>query len=124
MNVNPRRITAGALVTLAAILSPVLFSQTAGTPPGIEVSGLAHKVLSGPDEDGDLEISVKLTVKNTTEADTRVEITVQAIDGEDFEVFDVRLSGSVKAKQTRVLTDTQFISEKLYKTIVKWQIEE
>ena len=117
---NTRRIRPLVLVVLLAMMSPTLFPQAAAPPAGIEVTGPGHKVLTGPDEDGDLEISVKLTVKNTTESDLRVEVTVQAIDAEDFEVFEVRLSGTVKAKQSRVLTDSKYISEKLY----KWQAEE
>lgn len=119
-----RQIGVRVLVTVATVLFTVPISHAAGQSPGIEVSGLGHKVLSGPDSAGDLEISVKLTVKNTTDADMMVRVRVQGIDRDDFEVFDVQLSGIVKAKQTRVLTDTQYLSEKLYNSIVKWQVED
>ena len=91
---------------------------------GLEVSGLAHKVLSGPDDEGDMEISVKVSVRNTADTDRDAEVVVRAVDKEEFEVFEVRLTAKVKAGQTRTLSDTQFVGEKLYKSIVRWEIEE
>ena len=72
-----------AVATIAILLAGV-FSHAASPPPGVEVLGLAHKVLSGPDADGDLKISIKVTLKNTTESDATVVLTVQAIDSEKF----------------------------------------
>jgi len=112
------------LLFILAMFTAFSIPITAAPTPGLEASGLAHKVLSGPDDDGDLEISVKVTVRNTTESDVDAEVGVHAVDKEDFEVFDVRLSGKVKAGQTRVLSDTQFITEKLYKSIARWEIED
>lgn len=111
--------------SLLVLLSLVV--GLAGVSPaaqGLEVSGLAHKVLSGPDDEGDLEISVKVSVRNTTEADRDAEVIIRAVDKEEFEVFEARLTGKVKAGQTRILTDTQFIREKLYKSIARWETEE
>jgi hypothetical protein len=110
------------MILLVSLMVPI--ADVAAAPPGLETSGLAHKVLSGPDDEGDLEISVKVSVRNTTEADQEAQVIIRAVDKEEFEVFEVRLSGKVKAGQTRVLTDTQFISEKLYKSIVRWEVEE
>lgn len=112
------------LLTLALILTLPLISGAVPPPKGLELTGLAHKVIDGPDEDGDLEISVKVTVRNTTGKDQDVKIKVRAVDGEDYEVFDMPITGIVKARDTRVLSDTQFISEKVYKTVVRWEIED
>ena len=115
----PRR-----LLTLALILTLPLISSAVSAPKGLEFSGLAHKVVDGPDDDGDLEISIKVNVRNTTGKDQDVKIKVRAVDAEDYEVFDMPITGIVKARESRVLTDTQFISEKVYKTIVRWEIED
>ncbi|HKP36019.1 MAG TPA: hypothetical protein VJT71_04105 [Pyrinomonadaceae bacterium] len=121
---HPKHIHMRVAVATIAILLSGVFSHAAGPPPGVEVLELAHKVLSGPDSDGDLKISIKVMLKNTTKSDAKVDITVQAIDSDNYEVFDVNLKGIIKTKQTGALTDTQYISEKLYKSIVKWQVEE
>ena len=53
-----------------------------------------------------------------------MKVVVRAVDAEEYEVFDVQLTGKVKAREARILTDTQFISEKVYKTIVRWEVED
>ena len=112
------------LLAVALLTTLTLVGVAVSAPPGLEFSGLAHKVLGGPDDDGDIEISVKVSVRNATDTDQDAEVVVRAVDKEDYEVFEVQLTGKVKAGQTRVLTDTQFISEKRYKSIVRWEIEE
>ncbi|HEU4434780.1 MAG TPA: hypothetical protein VFR51_15450 [Pyrinomonadaceae bacterium] len=112
------------LLTFALILTLPLISPATSLPKGLEFSGLAHKVVDGPDEDSDLEISVKVNVRNTTGKDRDVKIKVRAVDAEEYEVFDMPITGIVNAHETRVLTDTQFISEKVYRTIVRWEIED
>lgn len=112
------------LVTFTLILTLPLITAAVSAPKGIEVTGLAHKVIDGPDDDGDLEISVKVNVRNTTGKDQDVKIKVRAVDAEDYEVFDMPITGTVKARETRVLTDTQFISERVYKSVVRWEIED
>ena|SRR6185503_4692984 len=112
------------LLSILALISAFDIQTMAAPTPGLEASGLTHKVLSGPDDDGDLKISIKVTVLNTTEAEIDAAVVARAVDKEDFEVFDVRLTGKVKAGKIRVLTDTQFITEKLYKSIARWEIED
>ena len=57
------------LLTLSLILTLPLISPAQTAQKRLEFTGLAHKVLNGPDDDGDLEISVKLNVRNTTARD-------------------------------------------------------
>ena len=112
------------LLTLTLILTLPSISPAMSARKGLEFSGLAHKVLGGPDTDGDLEISVKLNVQNTTARVQDVKVVVRAVDSEGYEVFDVELTGKVNARDSRILTDSQYINEKLYKTIVRWEIED
>jgi hypothetical protein len=93
-------------------------------PTGVVVERLDHKVLSGPDKDGDVRISVKAVVKNTTDRDVEIDITLEAIDAEDFEVLDVPLSGTIPAHGAKALSDWQYLAEKTYKTIATWRLED
>ena len=63
----------------------VSFAESA--PQGFEFSGLAHKVLAGLDKDGDLNISVKVSVHNATDTDQDVKVVVRAIDMEDYKIL-------------------------------------
>jgi hypothetical protein len=90
----------------------------------MEVSNIEHKLIHDVDQDGDVLVSIKASVKNPTENDQDVELWVQGIDGDGFEVAEVRLAGHVKSKETRVLTDAVYIREDVYKTVVKWVLEE
>ena len=107
-----------------SVLILALVGSVVSAQQGLEFSGLAHKVLAGPDSDGDLQISIKVNVRNPTSADHDAKVVVRAVDNDDYEVFDVQLTGKVKAGQTRILTDTQFINEKVYKSIARWEIED
>jgi len=114
---------------VVAILFVVAFAisvdaSSAAPHLGIEVGEPQIKVIDGPDDDGDLRISVKVTVKNTTETEMNVELNVQALDRDNFEVFDMFLSDAVRAGQERVLTDTDYIQERTYKSVAKWRVEE
>lgn len=111
------------LLLVMSIGTLVLIGTVVAASQGLEFTGLGHKVLSGPDSDGDLEISVKINVRNPTNADQDAKVVVRAVDKEGYEVFDVELTGKVKAGETRILTDTQYIKEKVYNTIIKWEIE-
>jgi hypothetical protein len=91
---------------------------------GIEVGEPQRKVVDGPDDDGDLKVSFKVEVKNTAEIDVEVELVVSGLDRDNFELFDFTISGVVKNGRPRVLTDTQYIKQRLYNLITRWQVEE
>ena len=95
-------------------------------PPrlGIEVAAPEHKVLDGPNADGDLELSVKVMVKNTLDMDESVQIVVQALDRDDYEVLEVVLAGPVRAGKARPLTQSALLQKDVYRTIVAWRVEE
>jgi hypothetical protein len=95
-------------------------------PPrlGIEVATPEHKVLDGPNADGDLELSVKVMVKNTLDMDESVQIVVQALDRDDYEVLEVVLAGPIRAGKARLLTQSAVLQKDVYRTIVAWRVEE
>jgi len=90
----------------------------------VTTSDLSHKILAGPDKDGDYLISVKVTVKSLLDTGQEVLLRVQALDAEGFEVFEMELKGRIGAKETRTISDSAYISERLYRTVTKWQMEE
>ena len=114
--------------TLTLILSVLLGCSVAVVEAGargIEYGEIGHKVLDGqPDRDGELKISIKLSVRNDAEEDVGVDVMIRALDAEGFEVFEANLEGTVRAGQTRVLTDSNYISPRIYKLISRWEIED
>ena len=110
----------------AAVLVSLLVGSVVVAPAaqGLEVSGLAHKILSGPDVDGDLAISIKVSVLNSTDTDQQAMVIVRAVDKEEYEVFEAHLNAKIKAGQLRILTDSHFIGEDLYNSIARWEVEE
>jgi len=110
-------------VTVVALFLAVP-SFAAAPRLGIEVAAPEHKVLEGPNEDGELDISVKVMVKNTLDMDESVQIVVQALDRDDFEVLEVVLAGPIRAGKARPLTQSAMLQNDAYRTIVAWRVEE
>jgi len=110
------------VMTLAFLLVLPAFAA----PPrlGIEVATPEHKVIDGPNEDGDLDLSVKVMVKNTLDMDESVQIVVQAVDRDDFEVLEVVMSGPIRAGKARPLSQSAVLQQDAYRTIVAWRVEE
>ena len=109
---------------LLALMIPFIACTASIALEGLELTDLQHKILRGPDSDNEYFISVKLTVKNLETTERNVKIYVQALDVEEFEVFEISLEGTLKANETRVLSDTGWIDESVYRTIMLWQVEE
>lgn len=114
-----------AVVVMLVSLSFAIPSIAAPAPRlGIEVAAPEHKVLDGPNADGDLELSVKVMVRNTLDMDESVQIVVQALDRDDYEVLEVVLAGPVRAGKARPLTQSAVLQKDVYRTIAAWRIEE
>jgi len=110
------------VMSVACVLA---FPTFAAAPRlGIEVAPPEHKVLDGPNADGDLDLSVKVMVKNTLDMDESVQIVVQALDRDDYEVLEVVLSGPVRAGKSRPLTQSAMLQQDVYRTVVAWRVEE
>jgi hypothetical protein len=110
------------VITLACVL--VLPAFAAAPRLGIEVAPPEHKVIDGPNEDGDLDLSVKVLVKNTLDMDESVQVVVQAIDRDEFEVLEVVMSGPIRAGKSRSLTQSAVLQQDAYRSIVAWRVEE
>ena len=111
------RLATGVLFAAMSVSSVTSMSD-------LEVGEVGTKVVSGPDDDGDLQISIKVTVTNYSDKDRLVSLGIQGCDDEDFEVFQTSLDGMVESNQTRTLTDTVYIKEAVYESVTQWRAEE
>jgi len=112
---------------LASTLVALLLMGAAGAAGArdlVEVSGIKQKIVENADDQGDLLVSFKATVRNLTDSPQEAEIWLQGIDKEDFEVVEVELFGRLKPKESRVLTNMTYVREKTYASVIKWQVEE
>ncbi len=87
----------------------------------IQVTEVAVKELE-VDADGDRWFSGKATVKNRTKQSVAVDVYIQGIDAEGFEIMDIWLEGRLDPNETKVLTNREFTSETSYTQIVEWRL--
>lgn len=96
----------------------------AGSSLGLEIDDPESKVLEGADDEGDLTVGIRVSVKNTSENEESVELVVQGLDRDGYELFEFYMSGVVKAGQTRNLTERDFVPENIHKSIVRWRVDQ
>lgn len=73
------------------------------------------------DSEGDISVAIKATVKNLSE-DTYVELYIQGIDEDGFEMLSIELSGEIPIGDSKVLTTREdYVDKKLLKQVVEWQ---
>ncbi|MGH9868129.1 MAG: hypothetical protein ACREAA_08200 [Candidatus Polarisedimenticolia bacterium] len=107
------------------VLLLCLITSSASFPGerGYEAGDVQHRVVMGPDEDGDLLVSVKVEVTNTTDEDMDVDLELQGCDRDGFELVELDLSGKVSARSSKVITDTDYISAEVLERIDHWNVE-
>ena len=88
-------------------------------PP--EVTDILVKVLS-PHDVEDIRFAIKATVYNLS-VEENVNIQLQGLDEEGFELATVHLNGTVGIGKTRTLTTRDTIDSDLYKKIAIWQVK-
>lgn len=92
--------------------------------PDYEAGPVDARVVSGPDEDGELLISLKAMVTNYSDGELTVSLSIQGCDDEGFELAEFELEGKVRSKTTKVITDTDYVEADVFKSISSWNIEE
>jgi len=105
------------LLCLALTVAPL------ATAPEVEVGDVYARVILGPDEDGDLYVSIKVSVTNNTDAEKHVVLSIQGLDSDEFEVYETTLSGNVEPKETETITDTAYIEAEVFQAIYEWRVE-
>lgn len=112
-------------VALVPILVAAPLAASSGAPHlGVEIAAPTVRIAEGPDNDRDLTISITVRVKNTTDRELAVELIVQGLDREGNELFDAFLNDAVMPGQERAFTDTGFIKDRMFKSVVTWRVEE
>ena len=86
-----------------------------------EVSNILVKVFP-PDDVENISFAIKATVQNWS-VEENVNIQLQGLDEEGFELADVRLHGTVGIGKERTLTTRDSMNSDLYKKIVIWQVK-
>ena len=107
-----------------ALLCLLLSTTMLPTSSDCDVGDVEAKVVSGPDDDGDLLVSLKVNVINNTESEMDLAFTIQGIDADEFEVFECRLGGKAAPLGITTITDTQYIEASIYDSIWRWRIED
>ena len=107
-----------SLICLTMSVTPLVTSSD------LDVGTVEAKVVAGPDEDGDLQVSIRVTVTNNADSERAVKLEIQALDSEEFEVFECDLEGKIGPQTTRSITDTQYINSEIYQSISQWRVDE
>ncbi len=102
----------------ASLIAPVLV--LAGED--ILVGDISTKKMSEVDNSGDVWFSIKALVKNTAQVDKKVDLVLQAVDSDGFELKSISLTGSIKAGGEEILTDKTYMPDKQYRGINKWKL--
>lgn len=85
-----------------------------------QVSEISTKVL-GIDEDEYVSFAIKASVENLSD-DEDVDIELQGIDADGFEILTVFLSGHIPVGKKKILTTKEdMVDNSLYEQITLWQ---
>jgi len=109
---------------LVPALALVLLASSPGACPDLDMGPVEARIVSGPDEDGELLISIKVDVANRSDSEVALSLDIQALDGEGFEVFESHLAGKVGPNTFETITDTDYIEKDVYESISRWRIDE
>ena len=84
------------------------------------VTNIATKIVTPRDSNGDIWFAIKCTVTNRGMSE-RAGVILQAVGSDGFEITTVPLAGDLGPGQTKTLTTKDYMAEKDFKRIAKWQ---
>ena len=85
----------------------------------MKVSNIATKVLK-IDDDGEVSFAIKALVENDSNSED-VYVSLQGLDNEGFEVYEMMLTGKISTGESKVLTTSDYVEEKIFEQIINWQ---
>jgi hypothetical protein len=107
---------------IAAVFVCVLMGSVAPAFAGdLVVTNIATKIVTR-DSDGVIWFAIKCTVTNRGTWE-RPGVILQAVGFDGFEIKTVSLAGDLGPGQTKTLTTKDYMAEKDFKRIAKWQLE-
>jgi hypothetical protein len=85
------------------------------------VKNIATKVLKRDEDDETLTFAIKADVTNKTD-DEDVYLTLQGLDADGFEVYNISISGRIPCNATKTLTTKEdYVAFSDYDAVVFWQ---
>lgn len=91
----------------------------------INVENISTKILKKDNEDNTISFALKADVTNIKGdeySEEEVNIEIQGVDSEGFEIISVYLSGNVKFGTTKTLTSREdYQDHDEFKQVMKWQ---
>jgi hypothetical protein len=91
---------------------------------GVTIGQIATKLRSEADHAGEVTFAIAVDVTNNTQDAIEVNVAVQAVDDDGFELHDMTLFGLLGPGETKRLSDQGYMPERDYRAIAKWQVEE
>lgn|SRR5262245_11644490 len=92
--------------------------------PQYETGLVDARIVLGPNEDGELLISIKVEVRNNTDDELAVDLSIQGCDREGFELAEFELEGNIPANARKTITDTDYVDAEIFEAISNWIVEE
>ncbi len=120
----------GILLAIMALLALMGCKSDRSSAPGqpgpddVRISDLAVKSFGQHTTQGELWFSAKAMVHNNTSSPRRIEVDVQGVDQEGFELEDVYLRGDFSPNESKILTNRDFMPEPLFNKVIRWQVRD
>jgi hypothetical protein len=86
------------------------------------VTNVTTKSLHQRTTEGEVWISAKATIQNNTSFSKRIEVRIQGIDAEGFELEDVYLEATFSPGETKDVTNREFMADSILAKISHWQV--
>ena len=88
----------------------------------IELTDIQVKKLD--EEDKMVDFAIKCTVTNNSDEEDYIEIMIQGLDEDGFEVYMIDFYEKIPIGKSKVLTTREtYVKRKIFKSIVKWQLK-
>ena len=106
---------------LSALL--ILLSSSIAFAGDYSVDNIQTRLVDGPDRDGDIKFVIKADVTNNT-SDSKVFVSLQALDQQGFELKDMTLRGTIPPGSTKTLSDHSYMGVHDYRMVREWRLDE
>jgi hypothetical protein len=90
----------------------------------INVDDISTRIVESVDDAGDLWYAIKATVVNSSNQDLEVDVEIQGVDDEGFELTSVNVRGVLLRESDKILTERTFLQERIFEEIAQWQVKE
>jgi len=90
--------------------------------PGLELSDIQIKKLD--EEDNMVDFAIKCKITNNSDEDDNLEIMIQGLDEDGFEVYMIDFYEKIPIGESKVFTTREtYVKSKIFNSIASWQLE-